>query len=180
MQSPSVASSDIRSDIHMFSGCENITDVTIQEALKLLGLNAIVAPQCSFERSLRKVSTSQYKQWQRYQQLLKDIGVRILQVFPEDFIVENGKRFYRIQVAVDIDADNEGFNDDVTLETVGECLNTRKLLSGKRVVSSHPAPPLPKAAPIVTPSVKKASKPKTPKVQKKKNGKSKGPFNNAA
>ena len=175
MHSPSAASTDSRSDAQMFNGCENITDVTIQEALKLLGLNAIVAPQCSFERSLRKVSSSQYKQWQKYQMMLKDIGVRSLQAFPEDFITEKGRRYYRIQVAVDIDADDEGYTDNDTLETVGECLKTRSLIEGRRVVNSHPAPPPVVATSSAAASVKKTPKSPAPKTQKKKkNSKPKG------
>ena len=175
MHSPSAASTDSRSDTQMFNGCENITDVTIQEALKLLGLNAIVAPQCSFERSLRKVSSSQYKQWQKFQVLLKDIGVRSLQAFPEDFIIEKGRRYYRIQVAVDIDADDEGYTDNDTLETVGECLKTRSLIEGRRVVNSHPAPPPVNVKSSAAASVKKTPKSPAPKIQKKKkNSKPKG------
>ena len=137
-------SGDEKNDLSMFKGCEYITDVTIQDALKLLGLNAIVAPQCSFERSLRKVTSAQYKRWQEVQLRIKEAGAKSLQAFPEDFIVENGRRYYRIQIAVDIDVNNEGFNDDETLETVGECLNTRKAIQGRRVVSSMPAPALDK------------------------------------
>ena len=177
MHSPSAASTDSRSDSQMFNGCENITDVTIQEALKLLGLNAIVAPQCSFERSLRKVSSSQYKQWQKFQVLLKDIGVRSLQAFPEDFITEKGRRYYRIQVAVDIDADDEGYTDNDTLETVGECLKTRSLIEGRRVVDSHPVPPPVSVKSSAAASVKKTPKsPVTKSHKKRKNAKPKGPL----
>ena len=107
--------------------------------------------------------------------MLKDIGVRSLQAFPEDFITEKGRRYYRIQVAVDIDADDEGYTDNDTLETVGECLKTRSLIEGRRVVNSHPAPPPVVATSSAAASVKKTPKSPAPKTQKKKkNSKPKG------
>ena len=145
-----------------------ITDVTIQEALKLLGLNTIVAPQCSFERRVRKVTSKQFKKWKGYLTNLKDIGVRSLQPFPEDFTVENGRRYYRIQVAVDLDDDEEGYPDDASPETVGECLRTRNAIKGKRVISSLPAPEKEGAS-------VKVNKPRIPPAKGQSSKKRKGP-----
>ena len=159
MDSPSASTSCAESqEVPLFSGYEGtMTDVTIQEALKLLGLNAIIAPQCSFERSARKVSKTQFQKWKSFQLKLADVGVKSLQPFPEDYIVENGRRFYRIQVAVDIDPDDEGFTEDMSMETVGECIRTKNAIKGKKILSGGPAPVKEKVSAVVakTPSSKK-------------------------
>ena len=158
-KSTSAASVNGESDASYMSEDMSITDVTIQEALKLLGLNTIVAPQCSFERSVRKVSSKQFNRWKNFQVRLKEIGIKSLQPFPEDFTVEEGRRFYRIQVAVDLDEDDECFPDDASPETVGGCLRTRNAIKGMRVISSLPAP-------VTDIPVKETKKPKIPPAKK--------------